>query len=123
MKVLMIDEDEFIIDLYERVFKKELLDVETARDAASAQSLLSKMDPLPDVILMEVKNSEGNGFEFLKSFKSDERYKKIPVIVLTNLYSYEDRKRGMAAGAHEYLIKSEHDPKDIITHIMSAANY
>ena len=119
MKTLIIDDDEFILDLYKRVFKLEKHEVDTASDGAEGLAKLGKMDSLPDVIVLDIMMPHMNGFDFLQKIKSDDAFKNIPVIILSNLYSREDRKKGLDLGASVYLVKSEHDPKEIVTHALT----
>ncbi|MBX4188156.1 MAG: response regulator [Candidatus Doudnabacteria bacterium] len=119
MKVLLIDDDEFIIDLYEHVFKVEKHETVKAYDGIEALNTLKKMDKLPDVIILDIVMPKMDGFEFLGKIKADNKLQNIPVVVLSNLYSREDREKGLSAGADVFLVKSEHDPNEILTYALS----
>ncbi len=114
MKVLILDDDEFVLDLYKRVFKLEKHEVEGASDGVEGLAKLERMKQLPDIIILDVMMPNMNGFDFLKKIKAEEAFKKIPVIILSNLYSREDRQKGLDLGANIYMVKSEHDPKEIV---------
>lgn len=120
MKVFIIDDDEFILDLYKRVFKLEKHEVESAVDGVEAWTKLGTMSQLPDVMILDIMMPNMNGFDLLKKIKSDSAFSKIPILILSNLYSREDRKKGLDLGAAVYLVKSEHDPKEIVTHALAA---
>jgi DNA-binding response OmpR family regulator len=122
MKVLIIDDDSFIRDLYQRVFELEKHETEMAQDGAEALAILGKMDKLPNAIILDLMMPHMDGFEFLKKVKADPAFQNIPVIILSNLYSREDRKKGLDSGAAIYLVKSEHDPKEIVAQTLTVAN-
>jgi DNA-binding NarL/FixJ family response regulator len=55
-----------------------------------------------------------NGIQVLEKLKSDDKTKPIPVIMLTNLAGQQDAEAALAKGAVKYIIKSEHDPKEVV---------
>lgn len=119
MKAFLIDDDEFILDLYERVFRMEKHDVMKAHDGAEAWSILEQQSTqLPDVIILDIVMPHMDGYELLTRIKSDDRFSKIPVIILSNLYKREDRQKGLDLGASFFLVKSEHDPKEVLIHAL-----
>jgi CheY-like chemotaxis protein len=118
MKAFLIDDDEFILDLYERVFKMEQHEVMKAHDGSEAWTVLEQANPLPDVIISDVVMPHMDGYELVAKIKSDTRFSEIPVIFLSNLYKREDRQKGLDLGARYFLVKSEHDPKEVLTHAL-----
>lgn len=55
-----------------------------------------------------------NGLEVLDQLKADPEKKLIPVIMLTNLAGQQDAEGALLKGAVKYIIKSEHEPKEIV---------
>lgn len=115
--LFLAEDDPLMSRMYERAFKLSGYNVEIASDGDDAISRLSKMDTLPTVILLDIMMPKQNGFEVLKHVKEDEKLKKIPVIMLTNLAGQEDAEKALSMGAILYLVKSQYDPKDIINKI------
>jgi two-component system, response regulator len=60
---------------------------------------------IPTLILLDVKMPMKNGFEVLEELKSDEKLKKIPVVMLTTTSTSEDIDKAMALGANDYIVK------------------
>jgi PleD family two-component response regulator len=121
MKILLIDQDNFILDMYERALVENKAEVVKARDAKTGLAVLQNSRPLPDAIIMEVLFDDMDGFALLSQIKGDPNTSNIPVVVLSNLYSREDRKKGIDMGASLYRVKSEHEPKQIVDEVLALA--
>ncbi len=61
--------------------------------------------PQPALILLDIKMPLMNGFEVLKEIKTNDKYKAIPVVVLTTTSLSEDIKKAMELGANDYIVK------------------
>ena len=61
----------------------------------------------PDLIILDVMLPEIDGYKICRLLKFDERYKKIPVVMLTARAQEEDKILGKQTGADTYLVKSE----------------
>lgn len=69
-------------------------------------------DYQPDLILLDLVLPEKNGFEILEELKIKNNI-STPVIILTNLNSPEDQKRGKDLGAIDYILKSDTSLREI----------
>lgn len=67
--------------------------------------LTYQSDPMPDVILLDVMMPDINGFTVCKQLKAREKWRHIPIILITALNTREYMVRGLEAGAEEYLFK------------------
>jgi CheY-like chemotaxis protein len=111
--VLLIEDDELDTISVERSLKK--LDVEyelhTAYNGIEGLEILRgnesrpRLDPLPDVILLDLNMPKMNGIEFLQHLRSDERLKDIKVFVMTTSGEEADRRTAEQLGISGYLIK------------------
>jgi DNA-binding response OmpR family regulator len=112
-KVLLIEDEPLIIDLYEEAFKKENFTLITAENGNDG---LKEAKRIPDLILLDILLPGMNGFEILRRLKNDIKTRDIPVIVLTNLGSEEadkDKQLALSLGAIDYLVKSYHTPEEL----------
>jgi chemotaxis family two-component system response regulator Rcp1 len=69
--------------------------------------------PIPDVILLDLNLPKKNGHEVLQEIKSDERLKRIPVIILTSSMAEIDVIKSYDLHANSYIVKPV-DPQDFI---------
>ena len=110
-KVLIIEDDPLISRMYQKIFTFEKYDVEIAKDGQ--EGLDKARETKPTVILLDVMMPKLNGLQVLEKLKDDNDTKNIPVIILTNLSGQLDAETALSKGAVKYIIKSEHEPKEV----------
>jgi len=104
-KILIVEDDEKISRMYERMFRFDGFDIELAFNGLEAINKLKLSEILPSVILMDVSMPEMNGYTLLKEIKKEERFKNIPVAVLTNSFIRDFSQEFYELGADLYLVK------------------
>ena len=114
-KIIIIEDDKFLLKAYEIKFKQSDFDVILATDGISGFELAEKEKP--SLIILDLMLPRMNGFEFLKKIKSDEKLKNIPVIVVSNLGQKNDCEKAIKLGAKEFLIKTNYSLEEIIKKI------
>lgn len=120
-KVLLVEDDLFFTTLISDQLVASQCDFNNVLTGDDAIKFLEKNTP--DVILLDIMlPGTLDGFAVLKKMKDDERLKKIPVIILSNLSSPADIEKGMSLGAFRYLIKASMIPSEIIGHLASVFN-
>ncbi|MBI4812421.1 response regulator [Candidatus Falkowbacteria bacterium] len=102
--IFIIEDDSFLIKAYQVKFAKENAEIWVAADGSEALEFLKK-DP-PSVVLLDLMLPGVSGFDVLAAIKGDAKWKKTPVIVLTNLGQTEDKKRCEELGIDDYIIKA-----------------
>ena len=115
IKILLIEDDVFLSNIYSKKFESEGFEMLIALDGEKGLKLALSKEP--DLILLDLLLPGLNGFEVLKALRKDERAKKIPVILLTNLSQKEDIEKGLALKADDYLIKTHFMPSEIVEKI------
>jgi DNA-binding response OmpR family regulator len=115
-KILIVDDDEFLLDMYALKFKESGFEVETSVNGEDAVKK-AKSNP-PDVILMDVVMPKLDGFDLLKSLKKDNIAPNAITLMLTNLGQKEDVERGMKLGAHDYIIKAHFTPSEVVKRVL-----
>ncbi len=115
--ILLAEDDEFIRDIYNRVFSANGYEVILATNGLEAIKALEKM--IPDIILLDVMMPYLNGKEVFKKIKSDNRFSDIPVVFLTNVSAEDNSERELLEQADKYLIKAHFTPKEVVAEIAS----
>jgi DNA-binding response OmpR family regulator len=120
IKVLLIEDDPFLLNMYSTKFEIEGFQISVADNGEDGLKEIFNIKP--DVILLDILMPKMNGFEVLEHIQKSEseEIKKIPIILLTNLNQDEDIKRGMQLGAVDYLIKAHFMPSEVVGKIEKA---
>jgi two-component system, cell cycle response regulator len=106
-RVLIVDDQEINLRVFEARLIASGFEVQLAQRAVDAWNLLVQAgeEALPHLIILDVMMPDVSGFELLDDIKSDERFKYIPVLVVTSLSKSRHRARAFALGAEDFLTK------------------
>ncbi|MDB5178426.1 MAG: phoP [Patescibacteria group bacterium] len=110
-RILIVEDDPLMSRMYQKIFTFESYEVEMAGDGQ--EGLDKAREKPPTLILLDVMMPKLNGLQVLEKLKEDPKTKAIPVVMLTNLAGQQDAEGALAKGAIKYIIKSEHDPKEV----------
>lgn len=111
-KVMIVEDDFFVSDIYETKFKKEGCEVVAVDDGEKAMKKLEG-GFVPDVILLDLIMPNMDGREFLEEVKKFPNLKSVPILVLSNLSQDEDVKESLDLGAKDYIVKSHLTPTEV----------
>ena len=109
--ILIVDDDPSARDTLEALLIPEGHDLVFAASGQEALARLGVLMPQPDAILLDVMMPGLDGFEVCQRIKAEERWRHIPVILITALDSKDDLVRGLDAGADEFLSKPVNGPE------------
>jgi DNA-binding response OmpR family regulator len=101
--VLIAEDDDDILDLVSLHLDQAGYAVITVRDGQAAVS--AAREYLPDLIVLDVVMPGLDGHQVLRRLRRDEATGKIPVILLTARAEPSAVRRGLAAGADDYIVK------------------
>lgn len=110
-RILCVDDESRNLRLLEILLSSKGYDVITAENGKKALEIVNHQ-PV-DIILLDIIMPEMDGFEVCKIIKSSERYRNIPVIMITALTSKEDRIKGIEVGAEDFISKP-FDPEEVL---------
>ena len=119
-RVLAIDDDPKILKMIKTVLSAET-DMEVAIANSGLQAGLLISNWLPDIILLDFRMPEMDGFEVCRQLRADEKTKDTPIIAVTVLKDPKEIKRMRSAGITDYIskpFKSEELLKKIKTHLL-----
>lgn len=117
--VLSVDDDPMVHKLLEFTLRNEDFDTATTLSAEEAQEFLNSDAQDVLAIILDWEMPGMDGLEFLKWLKTQERYKDIPVIMLTGRSKREEIQMGIDAGAYYYVTKPF--SKDLLLSILRSA--
>lgn len=111
-KILVIEDDFFVRDIYQKKLGDSGFSVESAADGLEGLERLRAN--IPDLIILDIFMPYVDGRDVLREIKHHEEWKRIPVILLTNFSASEGVRDGFNLGAVEYLIKSHFTPSEVL---------
>lgn len=114
-KILIIEDEKILGEMYLSKLQQSRFDVVLAESAEKGIEALEQS--IPDLIILDILLPGKNGLEFLRKMREKERYRQIPVIVLSNYDDPKAKKEALAMDVKKYLIKSNHTPQEIVDEI------
>ncbi|MBP1696063.1 MAG: two component transcriptional regulator, winged helix family [Deltaproteobacteria bacterium] len=102
-KILIVDDE---VDLVETVrFPLEMEGYHVLVSYNGEDALNQARKENPDLILLDLMLPKLDGYKVCQLLKSDDRYKHIPILMLTAKSQEKDMVLGMETGANEYITK------------------
>src|SRR3954463_7627522 len=111
-KVLLVEDDNNLREIYEARLQAEGYETVTASDGE--QALVVAKESKPDLVISDVMMPKISGFEMLDILRNTDGLKDIKVIMLTALGQNDDQQRAGKLGADRYLVKSQVTLEDIV---------
>ena len=120
MKILLIDDDESLVTVFSTALKREGFDV--VSDGTGEGGLEKAKNEKPDLVLLDQVLPDTSGNEVLKSLKTEDATKNIPIVMLSNFSQEELVKQAIDQGAVDYVFKYQVEPKDVVDKINGILN-
>lgn len=117
-RILIVDDDTFLVNMYSLKFERAGFSVETA---LSAQEALEKLEnaPSPDAILLDIVMPTMDGLELLKKIKTEKLGGSALCIVLSNQSQSIDIAKAKEIGADGYIVKASSIPSEVVTETLA----
>jgi CheY-like chemotaxis protein len=112
MKILLVDDDSFLRDMYATKFSQSGDTVETAIDGKHALTILREHEF--GVVIMDMVMPGMTGLELLEAIKQEKLVPGAKLIVLSNQGEQSDISAATNLGAHGYIIKAESIPSEVV---------
>ena len=101
--ILIAEDDVVLRNLYAKKFPIHGFDARVAADGAETIKMIQEQTP--DLLLLDLRMPNVDGFQVLQQFPKDQR--TFPIIALTNFHDPESKERALALGADEYYTKKD----------------
>ena len=118
-KILIVEDDTVLVRMYTTKFQHDGYEVVQA--FGGNEGIQKAQDAKPDLILLDIMMPKMDGFEVIKTLKTIEQTKNIPVIILTNLGTSKvlvDEARRL--GVETYLVKYKTSAQEVIDTVEKA---
>lgn len=102
-KILVVDDDPYILMSLEFLMKKNGYDVIVARNGTEALDLLEKR--VPDLVLLDIMMPDVDGYAICKHIKSNKKLKEAKVVFMSAKSKEADIQKGLDLGASLYITK------------------
>jgi len=114
-KILLVEDDKFISDIYATKFKEEGFEIEVAADGEDCLNKLTEAKP--DLLILDIVLPKVDGWEVLRKIKTDENLKDLKVVILSNISKKENVEKGLKSGIIKYFVKAHYTPTEICEEI------
>jgi CheY-like chemotaxis protein len=102
-KILVVDDEPFILRSLSFVLQKGKMDVLEARDGEEALRLIREHKPC--LVFLDVMMPKMNGYDVVRAVRADPELRDVQIVLLTARGQETDRATGIDAGANDYLTK------------------
>lgn len=119
LKVLLIDDDTFLLDMYALKFKRFGAE---AVAASGAEEALDKLADgfVPDIILCDIIMPKLDGFDFLREMRAKKYAPDATVVVLSNQGQETDQEQAAEFKVDDYIIKALLTPSEVVARVTAA---
>lgn len=112
MKILIVDDDNAISDVWALWLKREGFDVSVAATGKAGFEAAKK--EMPDLVLLDQIMPDIKGNDVLKMLKQDMQTKVIPVALVSNYSENHLMQEAIQQGAVDYILKFQIEPQDLV---------
>jgi DNA-binding response OmpR family regulator len=114
-KILLIEDDSFLIDIYTTKLKESGFSVEVASEGEEA--IRKVKEGKFDLVLLDIVLPKVDGWDILRQIKAESKLDDLKVVIISNLSQKEEVEKGMNLGAEKYLIKAHYTPSEVVREI------
>jgi len=121
-KVLIVDDDEFLLNMYILKFKNKGMTPIAAKTGREALDKLRSEGEDIDCILLDIIMPDMNGLDVLETIKHEGLDHNKTVIMLTNQGSSEEIGRAQDLGVNGYIVKATSIPSEVVDQVIEIHN-
>lgn len=115
-KILIVDDDKFLLNMYSIKFQKEKFDVTVAADGMEALKKLQE-GFIPDAIVLDIVMPVMDGLEFLEKIRAEDLAKDATLLILSNQGQSSDIDKAKRLGIDGYIVKATTIPSEVVTEV------
>ena len=107
--VMVVDDSPSVRRILSNLIRTAGWKPELAKDGLEALEFLHHSTSPPDLMLLDIEMPRMDGYELLGKLRAHERYKNLPVVILTSRAGDKHRQKAFDLGATEYVVKPYQD--------------
>jgi len=117
-KILIVEDDQIVANIYRNKFSVEGYQAEIALDGLAGLEMVRTFRP--DAVILDLMLPKMTGVELMKKIRSEADFQQLPVIVFSNTYLTNMVQEAWKAGATKCLSKANCTPKQVIEVVRGA---
>lgn len=121
-KILIVDDDQFLLDMYSTKFTERGFEVTTAADGELALDKIQNGFSA-DIYLIDVLMPKIDGFQLISILKEKKMIDGGAVIILSNLGQQEDITKGLSLGIDGYIVKATATPSEVVNKVSDIVSH
>ena len=118
--LILVEDEKSIVGILKEEIKKSGINVEVALNGLIGMAKIKK--DKPDLVLLDLILPNKSGLDILKEMRNDPELKDIPVIILSNLADDDHLKETISLGISDYLVKSNHELREVVSTVNKFIN-
>jgi DNA-binding response OmpR family regulator len=118
-KILWVEDDKLIGSILEKKLTSSGFDLILAKNGEEAFRQLATI--VPNLIIMDLILPGISGFDIIQNIREDERLKKVPIMILSNLSNPSDIERAKLMGVVKFMVKAASSLDQIVAEVRSLA--
>lgn len=111
-RILIVEDDLFIRELYQKQLQMAGYEVDVAVDGLEGRDKV--LSGQYDLMLLDIMLPKMNGLDLLKNIKENDQKRNLPVIILSNLGQDSVVEKGLSLGAINYIVKADITPMEML---------
>ena len=111
-KILIIEDDQIVANIYRNKFSIEGFQVEIAHDGVAGLETIHQFRP--DAVVLDLMLPKMTGVDLMKKVRGDATFQKLPIVVFSNTYLTNMVQEAWKAGATKCLSKANCSPKQLL---------
>lgn len=115
-RLLLVDDNDTFASVLKRFFLRQKLEVDHQVNGLEAWNYLENCEQMPDLVVCDFHMPQMNGSDFVKKLRAQDRFNKMPVIMLTSDDSTDREVELISCGADAFVSKAD-DPRILCAHV------
>lgn len=120
--VMIIEDESLLLQAVSKKFQNQGIDTVTCEGGRQALDYLTSLPRLPTLIWLDFHLKDMSGVQLMSEVKKNDKWKDIPVVVVSNTATEKNIHDIMALGVQKYIVKADQRLDDIIALIISMMN-